>query len=93
MAEQFVIYATEDDDHLGVQRDDMLVVTPGGDPAVTLTRALPPNYGAILGAIEAGRLTPADGSPSVELLRRAVGDDDAGRPPRGRRRGSLALVP
>jgi len=94
MTDPYLFYAVVDCPDLGVRRGDLLVVRPGQEPPVVLSRSLPPNYGALLGALDANRLTPAAGCPPVDLLRQAVGDDATPpRPVARSRRGHLALLP
>lgn len=71
--EPFVFRATRPYPHLGLWAGDRLVVEPGHAVPVVLTRKLPPNYGAILGALEEGALEPVNPSQSVEALAAAVG--------------------
>lgn len=39
---------------LGIWPGDRIILRPGHDRAVVLTRVLPAHYGAVLGALEAG---------------------------------------
>lgn len=71
--EPFVFRATRKQEHLGLWPDDEIVVEPGHPSPVVLTRRLPPNYGAILGAFGTGALELISGNQSLDQLAAVVG--------------------
>jgi hypothetical protein len=62
---QFVFDVREDVPELQLRAGDRLVVTYGAAWSVTVLRALPPNYGRILGLHEAGAIESVDGAHGV----------------------------
>ncbi len=53
---------------------DRLLIRVGHPQAVTLHRDLPPNYGAILTALESGLVLPVNPRQRLDDLRVAVGE-------------------
>lgn len=56
--EPYLFKATTTILHLGIREGDVVVVRPGSERAIVVQHVLPPNYGAIVGAVTAGQLTP-----------------------------------
>lgn len=89
---QYILHATAPVPHLGIPAGATVVVTPGRDVCCVVD--LPPNYGAILEALENGLLAPL--TPDAAAVRPALRQylalhppGYAGEPPRPR----LRLLP
>lgn len=93
--EPFVFVAEKAVPELGIQAGEVVVVEPGADRPVTVERALPPNYGLLLLAVENGALRHLTSHQPLDVLRVAVGQNPppsfVGR--RRRRVRRLILLP
>lgn len=76
--EPFVFIAEEEVPELGIHVGERVVVRPGAKFPVVVQRDLPPNYGLILLAAEAGQLSPLTPAATPAALRAVVG---LGAPP------------
>lgn len=67
MPEPIALTAVCDILHLGVRRGETVVIWGHPGAPVTATRALPPNYGAVLGCVEDGTLQPVTVDDAARL--------------------------
>lgn len=82
----FVFVARRPVPELGIQVGEVVVVEPGAQRPVTVERALPPNYGLLLLASEAGDLECITPAYHPDVLRAAVGLDQPSASASGPRR-------
>lgn len=72
---------------------DRVVIRPGQDPAVVVVRAAPPNYGALLGLVEGGALTPVQQSADDAVAQLAGLAQPPAPPPRAKSRSPRPARP
>lgn len=65
---------------LGLAAGDVIIVEPGAPEPLVLYRALPPNFGAVLGVLEEGAGEPLSPELSLEELAAVVGQSSLYRP-------------
>lgn len=70
MSQHFPVFfvAVANIPHFGIWKGDSVRYDPTSPYAITVVRHLPPNHGALLGAIEAGALTPIAGDLAWRAL-------------------------
>ncbi len=64
---------TKDFPFLGLRAGDVVIVEPGAPTPLVLYRALPPNFGAVLGILEEGAGEPLNPDLSVSEIAAVVG--------------------